>query len=294
MSNQILKVIAVAMLIGSLILIAVAYQMGKPAQTTEQTAGPIISLPETTVSIVKAARPIQSGQIIQESDLVLDSVATRPADAFNAKSEVLGKRVIANIPPGTALLHSHLATGNVLAQSLKENERAIAIKVDEIIGIGGFVEPGDFVDVIAFIRADNQRVEEPQAIVALHAIRVLAYGEEIPPPKEEKSQTGEAIKGKSGKSTAILALAEQQTSLLALLENAAVLRLALRPSAATDGENKPYSVALSDVLSQKQDSAKATASQARSSKTSNIQPKSPQGPMVEIYHGTNVEQIQYP
>lgn len=297
MSNQILKVIAALMLVGSMILIAVAYQMGKPPQITDQEMKPIVSLPETGIRVIKAAHLIKSGQILQESDVILDSVNSRPADAFDTKTEVLGRRAIADINPGMPLLHSHLATGNILAQSLKENERAIAVKVDEFIGVGGFIEPGDFVDVIAFIRADNNDIKEPQAVVALHSIRVLAYGEVIPSPEEDKSKPGEEVKGKTGRSTAILALAEEQTSLLSLLENAAVLRLALRPSSndkATEGENKAYSVALSDVLASQENTAKSNSRQTYSSNTNNFQPKKSQGPMVEIYHGTNVEQIQYP
>ncbi|MGR8931862.1 MAG: Flp pilus assembly protein CpaB [Gammaproteobacteria bacterium] len=283
MSNQVLKIIAAMMLIGSLALIFIAYQMGKPPKPTTASIAPAAI---KTYPIVKAANTIPAGHVIQENDLKLEESTTRPPGAFDTIPEVLGKRVIAGVERDSTILHSHFATGNSLAQTLKPNERAIAVKVDEFVGVGGFIQPGDFVDVIAYIRADSmQKIDEAQAVVALHAIRVLAYGEELPvSAKKSNEKSEEAAKGKTGKTTAILAMDVEQTPKLSLLDNAAILRLALRPAdAAPNLEDKPYSVTVRDIIETE-----------KKPKGNHFQSAKPLGPMVEIYHGTQVEQIQYP
>lgn len=305
MSSQILKIIAALMLTGSLILIGIAYRMGKsPQSQIAPLAEKIVTPPEATVEIVKVTHPIGPDQVLMESDLTLESVSIRPTGSFSNKTELLGRRTLFDIPQGSPVLRSHLTSDNRLTHALKPEERAIAIKVDEIIGVGGFVQPGDFVDVVAFVRENNQDIEEPQAVVAIHSVRILAYGEEIPipndsaitstgngiAPKKEKSKDGEegdSIKGKSGRSTAILAINNEQTSLVSLLENASVLRLALRPLNVPNSDNKPYSVTISDVI-------EPGKKKSPDNKPNSFQPDKPVGPMVEIYHGTHVEQIQYP
>lgn len=290
MSNQILKVIAAAMMIGSFILIVIAYQTGKaPQSPVKSVAEQLPILSDSTIQVIKAAHTIHPNDVILESDLIQESATARPKGAFTEKAQIIGKRALFNIHQGAVVLQSHLSPDNKLTQALNPDERAIAIKVDEIIGVGGFILPGDVVDVVAFVRADHQRIEDPQAVVAIHAVRVLAYGQELPSANDAwLGENKEAIKGKKGNSTAILALKSSQTSLVSLLENAAVVRLALRPSNAPDSENKPYSVTIQDVIASNTNQSNTPKS------TSSLQPKKSVGPMVEIYHGTHVEQIQYP
>lgn len=277
MSNQILKLVAAMMLIGSLILIAVAYHLSSPPPNE-----PVFTNkePEKIYQIVTANRNLQPGEIISESDVALTSVATRPPDTFDAPKDMLGKRLTNSVLQGKPIARSDFAIGNPLVQSLKANERAIAIKVDELIGVGGFIQPGDSVDVVAFIRGDNQRIKENQAAIVLHNVRILTYGEELPANKDDKEPAkNDPIKGKTGRNTAVIAIDAEQTPLLALAENSAVLRLALRPTGVED-RNLPYPIALSDIVEPPQQEIPL--------------PEKPQGPLVEIYHGTHVEQVQYP
>ncbi len=279
MSSQILKVIAAMMLIGSFILIAIAYRLSNPPEPTE--AATAVKPQEKTYQIITATRAIPPGDIIREGDVVLTTATERPVDAFDAAGEVLGKRTAKAIAQGKPILRSDFATSNPIAHSLKPNERAIAIKVSEVIGVGGFIHPGDAVDVIAFIRKDNETVTENQAVVMLHAVRILSYGEEVPATTPDKSTPkDEPLKSKTGTNTAVIAVDAEQTALVALVENLGVLRLALRPTGATDNKNVPSPTTLSDI--------------AAPPVMRPVAPEKPQGPIVEIYHGTHVEQVQYP
>lgn len=282
MSSQILKVAAAIMLICSLILIAIAYRLSKPPQPIAPSNGKIpVQLTEKNYSLVTAARSIQPGEIILESDVVLSSFADKPIDAFEAPAEVLGKRSATSIAQGKPMLRSHFAIGNPIAQALKANERAIAIKVNEVIGVGGFIQPGDSVDVIAFIHKDNQMVQENQAVVVLHAVRVLSYGDELQAAIADKAVSKtEPVKSKTGINTAVIAVDADETALIALVENLGVLRLALRPAGPAENEIVSSPATLNDV--------------AAPQMVEPVAPEQPQKPLIEIYHGTQVEQVQYP
>lgn len=278
MSSQILKLVAAIMLIGSLTLIAIAYRLtSAPSSPTTPTKAPEISYP-----VITASRPLRSGDVISESDVSSTATTTRLGNAFDTPKEVLGKRLANNIAQGKPILNSDLATGNPIAQSLKTNERAIAIKVSEVIGVGGFIQPGDVVDVIAFIRKNNEEVKENQAVVMLQAVRVLSYGTTLTAPDaltEKSALKDEPVKSKTGINTAVIAVAADQTALVALVENLGILRLALRPTGAADSEASISPTTLNDV-------AAPTAQ--------NLVPEKPQGPIIEIYHGAHLEQVQYP
>jgi len=279
MSSQILKLVAAIMLIGSLILIAIAYRLSSPP--ADKTTTPA-KAPEISYQIVTASRPLQPGDVISEGDVVSTPTANRPANAFDATKEVLGKRLANTIAQGKPILASDLVTGNPIAQSLKTNERAIAIKVSEVIGVGGFIHPGDAVDVIAFIRKDNELVKENQAVVMLHAVRVLSYGTELPAPDpatDKSPSKDETVKSKTGINTAVIAVDADQTALVALVENLGILRLALRPAGAAVSEELSSPTTLNDVAAPT---------------TQSLAPEKPQGPIIEIYHGAHVEQVQYP
>ncbi|MGZ4957611.1 MAG: Flp pilus assembly protein CpaB [Methylomonas sp.] len=279
MSSQILKIIAAMMLVGSFVLIVIAYRLSNPPGATETTAS--VKPQEKTYQIATATRAIQAGEIVRDSDAVLSDVTERPDDAIDSLGEVVGKRTAAAIAPGKPILQSHLPTGNPIAHSLKANERAIAIKVSEVIGVGGFIQPGDAVDVIAFLHKDNEQVEENQAVILLQAVRVLSYGAEVPAASTAKPPSkDETVKSKTGTNTAVIAVDAEETALVALVENLGVLRLALRPTVATDSAKSSSPTTLSDV--------------AAPSAMQPAVPEKPKGPMVEIYHGTHVEQVQYP
>lgn len=285
MSSQILKTLAALLLIGSLILAGIAFRLGRapqPAVNAPETGG-LIPAPQEAGShkIVVASRAIQGGEEIHDADITLAPASAMPANAFENPKDVLGKRAAATIPTGSPVLRSNFLTGSQLAQSLRENERAIAVRVDEIIGVGGFLQPGDKVDVIVYLRGDHQRIKENQAAVVLQGVRILAYGEEMPATPGEKANPGkdEAIKANKGR-TAVVAVNASDGPRLTLAENAGILRLALHPldAAATEQEDR-HPVNLSDIAAPVAETPF---------------PEKPKGPVVEIYRSGHKEQIQFP
>lgn len=88
-----------------------------------------------------------------------------PADALTDRSALTGRYPRALILEGTALRAGHLATASGATGSLaarltetgQPNTRAFAIPVDSATGVGGTVQPGDRVDIIAAVRVEREK-----------------------------------------------------------------------------------------------------------------------------------------
>lgn len=195
-------------------------------------------------SQVVATQAIPTGKLLTIDDVELTTTTEPHPRAYKYVQDVLGKMVLEPVAAGETLLPQHFPALGALAQSLGPDERAVAVKVNEVIGVGGFVKPGDRVDVLLYLRAERETDNVSSAQVVLKDIKVLAYGEvltedaETGPPSETATGSNglagnvgakktETKKEKDSRS-AILAVPENQVSRLMLAESSGVLRLALR------------------------------------------------------------------
>ena len=125
--------------------------------------------------------------------------------------------------------------GGPLARMIRPDERALAVMIDEVSGVGGQLSPGDYVDVLLFLRQD---VDNPQqsAQVVLPAVRVLSVGAELGLTSDGKlasqpKNAEEALKleqNRANSRTAVLAIPELLLNQLMLATQAGTLRLAVR------------------------------------------------------------------
>ena len=68
--------------------------------------------------------------------------------------------------------------GNGLAALIPPNMRAIAVRVDDVVGVAGFIHPDDRVDVMVTLHP-NRPGAETTAKVFLQNVKVLAVGQEV-------------------------------------------------------------------------------------------------------------------
>jgi len=236
MNSTFLRVLAVLMLIAAIVTAYLGYQISnkKPVDTLK------VVVP--TFSQVVARNDIPAGHLLTAEDL--ESVTTQQPDkrTFSDTQHLVGKVTSVAVTKGAPIKTSHFPTYSLLGQALAPNERAVAIKVNEVIGVGGFIKPGDHVDVLLYLRADRETGDISSAQVVLTNVKVLAYGalttetepsqeNELMPSAPNKLGTSnsraDSNKEKDSRS-AILAVAEQHISTLMLAESTGVLRLALR------------------------------------------------------------------
>jgi pilus assembly protein CpaB len=108
--------------------------------------------PVATTQIVAAAKDIPLGAVITTADLTTMTIAgTTPKGAILKPEDAVGRGVIAEISQGEPVIDSHLAglgSGGGLAPTIPDGMRACAVRVDEVVGVSGFVLPGMRVDVL--------------------------------------------------------------------------------------------------------------------------------------------------
>ena len=113
--------------------------------------------PVSTRTIVVAAKPLRFGNEVTREHLreVAWPEASLPAGSFAKADEILsgGKRVaLAAVEPNEPMLATKMTGPGqraTLSAMLRDGLKAVTIRVNDVDGVGGFVLPGDHVDVVA-------------------------------------------------------------------------------------------------------------------------------------------------
>jgi pilus assembly protein CpaB len=112
----------------------------------------------------------------------------QPPGAVRDIRSLAGRVLVSKVVRGEPLLASKLASkdaGRGLAALIPEGMRAVAVRVDEVVGVAGFIHPDDRVDVIAtFKPADADTISK----VILQNVKVLAVGKELEVAEKSRSQ----------------------------------------------------------------------------------------------------------
>ena len=167
-----------------------------------------------------------------------------PADGFSDVGKVIGREPIVALGMDVPLIGSQLSSG--LALQVTPGQRAVAITVDEVIGVGNRVEPGDYVDVFLVMRRDGQEIDGSRAKLLLPHLRVLAFGAVAVNEPPQKVQDGGAMSRKvEPAKTAVLSVPVEAVSQLAMAHQSGRLLLALRnPADDAEPTVKPQDAAV--------------------------------------------------
>src|SRR5579863_6504464 len=183
-----------------------------------------VAKPQASTNLIAAAKDIKIGMILAPADLTtIQVVGQPPQGSILDKKNAIGRGVISNIYAGEPILDNRLApvgSGGGLAATIKEGYRACAIKVDEVVGVAGFVTPGMRVDVLVSGIPPNQgNTQETQTRTILQNIEVLSAGTDIQKDAEGKPQQVQVVN---------LLVTPEQAQVLALASNETKIQLVLR------------------------------------------------------------------
>jgi pilus assembly protein CpaB len=133
--------------------------------------------------VVTAAVDMPLGTKIKAEQLVTIEIPpeTVPKGSFHSAGEVVGKVTSTAVVSGEILLEQRLADsnkGSALASVVDKNMRAVTVRVDDMVGVNGFLVPGNRVDVIA-TRADPSS-GQVRAMTILSNIKVIAVDQTKP------------------------------------------------------------------------------------------------------------------
>jgi pilus assembly protein CpaB len=154
--------------------------------------------PVASTSLVAAAKDIPLGTVLAAADLTkIQVVGQAPQGAILDPKNAIGRGVISPIYSGEPILNSRLAplgSGGGLAATIPQGMRAIAVKVDQVVGVAGFVTPGMRVDVLVTgVPPNGSGQTQTQARTILQNIDVLSAGTDIQRDASGKPQQVQVV-----------------------------------------------------------------------------------------------------
>jgi pilus assembly protein CpaB len=140
-------------------------------------SGQMANVNANEVTVVTAAMAIPYGVKVEERHLNTVMVPTTLATAgvITDPAEVLGAVATEEIMAGEILMKGRFSShdaGSTLASLIADNKRAISVRVDDVVGVAGFLLPGNYVDVLATRLERTSRIATTKTV--LKKIRVLA------------------------------------------------------------------------------------------------------------------------
>ncbi|MCG6657316.1 Flp pilus assembly protein CpaB [Halomonas campisalis] len=127
--------------------------------------------------VVVAALQVPFGTTVQASDLKLVTMPEDivPPNSFNDVESVVGRVSNQVIYPGEVVLEGRVSEhmgGSALAALLDPGMRAMSVRVDDVVGVAGFLLPGNRVDVLSSRRNGSRNDVETKTV--LRNLKVLA------------------------------------------------------------------------------------------------------------------------
>jgi pilus assembly protein CpaB len=194
----------------------------------------LAAVPKTT-QVVVANQDVKVGSVLQDVDLGTTEISgTPPKGAIVNRQDAIGRGVISDLYQGEPILDSRLAAvgaGGGMAATIPPGMRACAVKVDDVVGVAGFVTPGMRVDVLISGNPPGQTDISVGSKVKtlLQNIEVLSAGTDIQKDGDGKPQQVQVVN---------LLVTPAQAEDLSLAGNQTRIQLVLR---------NPLDTAIADV-----------------------------------------------
>jgi pilus assembly protein CpaB len=190
------------------------------------------------VVVAKVAIPVGTKIIPEQLMMVQFPKESTPDGTFEAPEKLSGRVAVVNIMAREPVTESRLApegTAGGLSAVIPEGYRAMTVKVDDVVGISGFIMPGTLVDVVVVIDPGDRTGADPISKIVLQNIKVLANGQNIDKPENQRDAN--SVKAVT------LQVTPEQAEKLALASTEGKLQLVMRNSTdqgdeKTNGVNK--------------------------------------------------------
>src|SRR5579875_230588 len=187
-----------------------------------------------TGKLVVAARNLQVGELIRDTDLSeIPRNGAIPPKALKTRQDAVGRGVIAPIYQNEPILEPRLAAkgaGAGLAAIIPIGMRAVALRVNEVVGLAGFVLPGMRVDVLIAGTAPGADAGGTVCRTVLQDIEVLSAGQTIEKNAEGKPESVQVVN---------LLVTPEQAEVMDLASDDTKVQLVLRNPMDTKEQDTP-------------------------------------------------------
>jgi pilus assembly protein CpaB len=196
-------------------------------------------------AVVTAARDMSEGEKLDRLSLSLAQwpAGTAPESAFASIDSAVGRVVRVPVFKGEPIVPGRLApagTGPGLEVKIEPGKRAMALKINDVAGLSGLIQPNSRVDVLVTLPANQQQNTKEQAKLFMNNMRVLSVGTQV-----ERGEDGKPIQA----TTATLEVTPEQAEQLAVAVNQGAIQLVLRGYGDPDSVTTPGATS-TDVLAQ--------------------------------------------
>ena len=215
MRSRIFAVLAIAILAGG----GLAYGTYNFMQNQ-----PVKTVATPTQPVVVASADLQIGAEVKKEDVTVVNfpAGQAPQGSFSKPADVIGRGLIVPVVMHEPILSAKLASkeaGVGLPPVIPEGMRAVSVRVNEVIGVAGYVLPGTRVDVVATASPTNERQDTTSKLI-LSNVQVLTAGTRMEQDQEQ---------GKPVQVTVVTLLVNpEQAERLALASTEGKIQLALR------------------------------------------------------------------
>ncbi len=244
-------ILVLTVLVGGGFVFGADYWINSKEETPVQVVTKIIQPEIKLKNVVVAGEPLGFGMVLTSANLKEVSWPQNalPPGAFFSVKELLkdGARVVLRpIEPNEPILLTKITGSNEsasLSKLIEEGHRAVTIRVNDVVGVAGFILPGDRVDVVltrkVSVSKSGDKGRKSQTAVAdllLQGVRVLTI-DQIADERSDKPLVAKAV---------TLELNTLDAQKVALASSVGDLSLLLR-SAGDKSLDLPKTVNLSDL-----------------------------------------------
>jgi pilus assembly protein CpaB len=183
---------------------------------------PVRNVEVATAQAVVAARPLPMGKRLAKEDVKVVAWPARTplTNGFTSIDAVVDRGLVVGVVENEPLVESKLApkeAGAGLPPSIQPGMRAMSVKVNEVVGVAGFVVPGTRVDVMVTIRQHDDSMSR----VVVNNVQVLTAGTRY---DQENTKNGKPIQS----TVVTLMVTPQDAERIALAQSEGQIMLALR------------------------------------------------------------------
>ena len=134
-----------------------------------------------TRPVVVALQDISEGRAIDRASVVVNQypLGTVPAGAYATVDSIVGRVALFNIFKGEAIVPGRLApegTGPGLQVKISPGKRAMAVRIDDVAGLNGLIQPNSRVDIMVTTRDAMHEKGDQVSKLFMSNMRVLSVG----------------------------------------------------------------------------------------------------------------------
>ena len=177
------------------------------------------------VQVAVAVRDLPLGAVLGPADVrMIDWMGEAvPPGYVRSAQDAVGRGLITSVKTNEVLLETRLAprgAGGGLSVTIPDGQRGVSVRVDDVIGVAGFVMPGTRVDVLVTLPPEPQLDQKLSlSQIVLQNVQVLAVGQVVQQDAQGKPMTVSVI---------TLLVSPKDAETLVLASNEGKIQLALR------------------------------------------------------------------